>query len=250
MLTLLHTLLDSISRPYIVPTQTAIIILFWCMFGIGNYYIYSLKPEPIKRLIGAEPIPTIIFIEIVLCITVPRVYYDYTQKETSFIYSIFNGASISVITLLFMYFVKIVLVMIRRKYDYVFYSEKESKFYVFEYSNMLAFLQSIIDGMDIEREKNEILSTMLTFIHTFKVPEKQHVIPVDEIKNTLDMLKVSNSTYEGEIIEVEDTDDEECVIFKNGIYRDIMTKLLEEALSEKSHFVCVRIRNLKKLRKS
>lgn len=249
LLTLLQTTSKFLLRPHIIPNEIAIMILLWCMFGIAQNYLYNQKPEPIKKLIGITPIPTILYVEIALCITVSKAYYDFTQKETSVMYSFINGVTVAVVTLLFVYLVKSIMVMQRRKYDYVFYSEQEEKFYVFDYSNMMDFLQSILDGMDIERERNEMLSTMLTFIHIFKVPEKQHVIPVDEIKNTLDMLKASNSMYENEVIEVEDTDDEECVLFKNGIYRDVIAKLLEEALSENNHFVFVRIRNLKKLRK-
>lgn len=249
MLILLQTIDNFLSRPNIIPTEIAIIVLFWCMLGIANNYMYNLKPEPIKKLIGIEPIPTIIYIEVVLCITIPKVCYDYTCKETSLIYSFINSVSIAVITLLFGYLIKNILIMRRRKYDYVFYSEKEEKFYVFYHSNMMDFLQSILDGIDIERESNELLSVMLTFIHIFKVPAKQCFVPLEDIRNVIAMLKASNSAYENEVIEVEDTDEEECVLFQKYVYLNILVKLLEENLSSNQPLVCIRLRNLKKLRK-
>lgn len=237
----------NLSTPIIVSNGSAVIIFLWCLLGIVNDFMHKSKSATIRKLAGIKPIPTALYLAMVICITASKAYYDYTNKEESIVYCISNCSMVLLFVYLFVYMLRYIIVMQRKRYDYVFFSEKEKKFYVIDSSNMMDFLQSVIDGMDIERESNKILSVMLTFIHIFKEPAKYCLVPFEDIKNVIAMLKASYSSYENEVIEVEDTDEEECVLFQKYVYLNVLVNLLEENLNNHQPLVCVRVRNLKSL---
>lgn len=243
----LQIIRDNLSTPIITSNEMAVIIFSWCLFGIVYDFMFKSKPDVIRKLAGIKPIPTAIYLAMVLCITVPKAFYDYTDKAESPVYCVLNCVNILLFIYLLVYLLKYIIIMQRKRYDYVFFSEEEKKFYVIDSSNMMEFLQSVLDGMDIERESNKLLSVMITFIHIFKEPAKYSLVPFGDIKNVITMLKASCSAYENEVIEVEDTDEKECVIFQKYVYLNFLVKLLEENLKNNQPLVCVRVRNLRKV---